>query len=62
MPRLLELREINGDLWARIGKPGEFPSGVSILTEEEINNIRRDECLLVMALMTDRREALRAKA
>lgn len=35
MPKAMELKEIDGELWARVGKPGEFPSGVAMWTPEE---------------------------
>ena len=35
MPIILEIKEIDGDIWCRIGKPGEFESGVEILTPDE---------------------------
>jgi len=35
MPRILEIKEIENELWVRVGKPGDFPSGVSLWTTEE---------------------------
>ncbi len=35
MPQILELREIDGDIWARVGKPPDFPSGVALWTPAE---------------------------
>ena len=40
MPRILELREIDGEIWARVGVPGDFPSGVSLWTPDEQTNHR----------------------
>ena len=36
MPKIAEIREIDGEVWVRVGKPGEFPSGLSIMSPEEI--------------------------
>lgn len=35
MPKIAEIREINGDVWVRVGKPGEFENGIAIWTPEE---------------------------
>ncbi len=35
MPNILEIREIDGAAWVRIGKPGDFPSGVALWTPAE---------------------------
>ena len=37
MPKILELKEIDGKIWARIGKinPPDFPSGVALWTPDE---------------------------
>lgn len=35
MPKILELKVINGNLWARLGQPSDFPSGVSLWTPDE---------------------------
>lgn len=42
MPKIVELTVINGDVWVRIGKPNEFPSGVALWTEEEQDWVRKD--------------------
>ena len=35
MPQILDLKEIDGELWACVGLPGDFPSGVALWTPEE---------------------------
>jgi hypothetical protein len=35
MPRIMELRVVDEELWAKIGRPEDFPSGVSLWTPEE---------------------------
>ncbi len=35
MPQILEMKEIDGELWCRVGKPGEFPNGVALWTPKE---------------------------
>lgn len=42
MPKILELVVIDGDLWTRIGKPGDFESGVALWTPEEQKWVRED--------------------
>ncbi len=41
MPKALELSEIDGELWVRIGKPGDFPSGVEPWTPDEQKAAKR---------------------
>lgn len=41
MPRILEMKEIDGELWCRIGTPGEFDSGVALYTPDEYKKDRR---------------------
>lgn len=41
MPKIAEIKEIDGDVWVRIGKPGEFESGIAIYTPEEYKSERR---------------------
>ncbi len=36
MPRILEMKDIKGELWCRVGKPQEFKSGVSLFDPEEV--------------------------
>lgn len=63
MPRILELKAIDGELWARIGAVGQFPSGVSLFTPEEVRKVRYDECLYILDLIMERRrEHSNAKA
>lgn len=35
MPRILELKEIDGHLWAKLPTPVEMPSSVHLWTEDE---------------------------
>ncbi len=42
MPRIAELREINGEVWCRVGHPDDFPSGIAIWTPDEVEKERRD--------------------
>lgn len=42
MPRILEIREIDGDCWVRVGKPPEFESGCSIWTPKEADDKYRE--------------------
>lgn len=35
MPKILEVKEIDNELWVRLGVPGEFESGVALWTPEE---------------------------
>ncbi len=35
MPKIAEIREIDGEVWVRVGKAGEFPSGITLWTPEE---------------------------
>lgn len=35
MPKIAEIREIDGEVWVRVGKPGEFPQGIALWTQEE---------------------------
>ncbi len=42
MPKILELKEIDFSLWARLGGPGDFPSGVALWTPDEQVKNRND--------------------
>lgn len=42
MPRIAELREIDGEIWCRIGKPGDFPSGIALWTPDEVERERQE--------------------
>lgn len=47
MPHIAEIKEIDGEAWVRIGKPGEFPSGTAIWTPEEVEafgKLERERC------------------
>lgn len=35
MPKILELKVIDGELWCRVGKLGEFENGISLWTPED---------------------------
>lgn len=37
MPRIAELKIIDDELWARVGKEGEFVNGIGLYTPEEID-------------------------
>ena len=43
MPKILELKEIDGEIWARIGKvePPDFPSGVALWTPDEQARVKK---------------------
>ena len=47
MPKILELKEIDSELWVRIGTVGDFPSGISLWTPDEEQRVKwlatRDE-------------------
>lgn len=36
MPKIAEIREIDGEVWVRIGKAGEFENGITLWTPEEV--------------------------
>lgn len=62
MPKILELRDIDGVLWARIGQLGEFESGSVVLySPKEVNAIRRDELASILYYIAKRREELNAQ-
>lgn len=42
MPRIAELREIDGEIWCRVGVPGNFPSGIGLWTPDEVEKAKRD--------------------
>ena len=35
MPKILELKEIDGALWCRVGNPPDFESGITLWTPDE---------------------------
>lgn len=41
MPRILDLKEIDGAVWARVGEPGDFPSGIALWTPDEVEQFRQ---------------------
>ncbi len=41
MPKILELKEIDCELWARIGTVGDFPSGVALWTPDEQQRVKK---------------------
>lgn len=36
MLKIVEIKEIEGEIWVRVGKAGEFPNGLAIMSPEEI--------------------------
>ena len=42
MPRILELRDIDGEVWARVGKPAGFPTGIALWTPDEQTRLWND--------------------
>ncbi len=36
MPKIAEIKEIDGEVWVRVGVAGEFASGLAIMSPEEI--------------------------
>lgn len=42
MPKIAEIKEIDGEIWVRVGKPGEFKNGIAIWTPEEQEWQRKD--------------------
>ncbi len=59
MPRIVELKEIDGELWARIGRPGDFKDGVSLWTQGEKEahrvNTLQDVELAISKLLYDKK-------
>lgn len=45
MPRIAELREIEGEMWARLDFMKDLPSPVAFYTENELDKIKRAERL-----------------
>ena len=35
MPQIAELKEIDGEIWCRVGKPPGFPNGIALWTPDE---------------------------
>lgn len=42
MPKITEIREIDGEIWCRVGKTGDFPSGIALYTPDEVTWLKRD--------------------
>lgn len=42
MPKIAEIREIEGEIWVRVGRLGEFSNGLAIMSPEEIEAQRRE--------------------
>lgn len=42
MPRIAELREIDGEIWCRVGTPNDFPSGIALWTPDEVERAKKD--------------------
>ena len=43
MPKILELKEIDGNIWVMIGTPGNFLSGVALWTPDEQKQVAENE-------------------
>lgn len=52
MPKIAELKEIDGNLWARLDI-GFASSPISIYTEHEIKAIRKDERRLIIEMINE---------
>ncbi len=52
MPQILEMKVIDDEVWTRLGKPGDFPSGVALWTPDEQTK-NRDEALEDAARLAD---------
>jgi len=42
MPQIAQIKEIDGEVWVRVGVPGDFPSGITLWTPEEVEAVKRD--------------------
>lgn len=42
MPQIAEIKEIDGEVWVRVGKVGEFANGLAIMSPEEIEAKQRE--------------------
>ncbi|KKK83372.1 hypothetical protein LCGC14_2794050 [marine sediment metagenome] len=58
MPKILELKEIDCELWARIGTVGDFPSGIALWTPDEQRRVKwlatrdeREECAKLVEIV-----------
>ncbi len=41
MPKILELKVIDSELWVRIGEVGDFPSGIALWTPDEQQQVKK---------------------
>ena len=53
MPKILEIKEIDGAAWVRIGVPGEFSNGVSLYTPDEVEREKRQAVLALLYVDDD---------
>jgi hypothetical protein len=53
MPQLLEIKEIENAVWVRVGVPGEFPSGVTLWTPDEVKKFRNNTVKECVRLLTE---------
>lgn len=42
MPKIAEIKEIDGEIWVRVGVAGQFASGLAIMSPEEIEAQRKE--------------------
>jgi len=42
MPKIAELREIDGEMWCRVGVHGDFPSGIALWTPDEVERAEKN--------------------
>lgn len=42
MPQIAQIKEIDGEVWVRVGVPGDFLSGITLWTPEEVEAVKRD--------------------
>lgn len=64
MPRIAELREIDGAIWARVGTLGQLSIGIALWTPDEQAKVRlsaanyeREECAIVAVHFTVKSDA-----
>lgn len=49
MPKILDLSVIGGDVWARVGTFGDYPSGLSLLTPDELEREKQNAVEVALA-------------